>query len=256
MSLDLLGATFDIHGGGLDLQFPHHENEIAQSCCANPDGGFANVWMHNEMIQVDGKKMSKSLGNFFTVKDLLDQGVPGEVIRFVILSTHYRSPMDWTDKKVAEATATLRKWRKQVSGVTLDLSAERATDALAEDLNIAEIYMRMHSLSDQGKTVALKATGALLGLLEDGPMGDWAMERRITLEAVNVIANIRVVQPLEPVSDIAKYWENLREEKLYADSDQLKSNLAEIGINIRATKSGPEAEVTRPFDPAKLENLK
>ncbi|MBP6737642.1 MAG: cysteine--tRNA ligase, partial [Rhodobacteraceae bacterium] len=79
MSYELLGASFDIHGGGLDLQFPHHENEIAQSCCAHPGSGFAKVWMHNEMLQVEGKKMSKSLGNFFTVRDLLEQGVPGEV---------------------------------------------------------------------------------------------------------------------------------------------------------------------------------
>ena len=85
MSYELLGASFDIHGGGNDLMFPHHENEIAQSCCAYPDAGFANIWLHNEMLQVEGKKMSKSLGNFFTVRDLLDQGYAGEVIRFGII---------------------------------------------------------------------------------------------------------------------------------------------------------------------------
>ncbi len=90
--------------------FPHHENEVAQSCCAHPDGGFARVWMHNEMLQVEGKKMSKSLGNFFTVRDLLDQGVPGEVIRFVFLSTHYGKPMDWTQKKAEDATEMLIGW--------------------------------------------------------------------------------------------------------------------------------------------------
>jgi len=99
MAHDLLGESFDIHGGGNDLQFPHHENEIAQSCCAHPEGEFARYWMHNEMLQVEGKKMSKSLGNFFTVRDLLDKGIPGEVIRFVFLSTHYGKPMDWTEKK-------------------------------------------------------------------------------------------------------------------------------------------------------------
>jgi cysteinyl-tRNA synthetase len=107
MSHALLGESFDIHGGGIDLQFPHHENEIAQSCCAHPEGGFARIWMHNEMLQVEGKKMSKSLGNFFTVRDLLEQGVPGEVIRFVMLSTHYSKPMDWTEKKREEAE---RSW--------------------------------------------------------------------------------------------------------------------------------------------------
>ena len=99
MAHELLGASFDIHGGGIDLQFPHHENEIAQSCCAHPEGGFAQVWMHNEMLLVEGKKMSKSLGNFFIVRDLLDQGIPGEVIRYVFLMTHYRKPMDWTAER-------------------------------------------------------------------------------------------------------------------------------------------------------------
>ena len=95
-------------------RFPHHENEIAQSCCAHPEGSFAQIWMHNEMLQVEGKKMSKSLGNFFTVRDLLDQDINGEVIRFVLLSTHYRKPMDWTQKKADEASNTLRKWHALV----------------------------------------------------------------------------------------------------------------------------------------------
>ena len=105
MARDLLGGTFDIHGGGVDLAFPHHENEIAQSRCAHPDEAFAKVWMHNGMLNVDGAKMSKSLGNFFTVRELLDEGVPGAVARFVLLSAHYRQPIDWTRSKVDEATA-------------------------------------------------------------------------------------------------------------------------------------------------------
>ncbi len=106
MARALLGEAFDIHGGGVDLAFPHHENELAQSVCAHPDEGFARVWMHNGMLNIEGEKMSKSLGNFFTVRDLLDKGIPGEVIRFVLLSTHYRQPIDWTQAKVDEATAT------------------------------------------------------------------------------------------------------------------------------------------------------
>ena len=99
MSYELLGPSFDIHGGGIDLVFPHHENEIAQSRCAHPDGDFARYWLHNGFLNVEGEKMSKSLGNFFTVRDLLDKGIPGEVIRFVLLSTHYRQPMDWTAQR-------------------------------------------------------------------------------------------------------------------------------------------------------------
>ena len=117
MAHELLGDSFDIHGGGNDLIFPHHENEIAQSCCAHPEGRFARYWLHNEMLQVEGKKMSKSLGNFFTVRDLLDRNIPGEVIRFVLLSTHYGKPMDWTAQKAQEAEKTLRKWRTILAGI-------------------------------------------------------------------------------------------------------------------------------------------
>ncbi|MEL7126908.1 MAG: cysteine--tRNA ligase, partial [Pseudomonadota bacterium] len=133
MAHELLGETFDIHGGGNDLQFPHHENEIAQSKCAGH--GFAKVWMHNEMLQVEGKKMSKSLGNFFTVRDLLDQGVPGEVIRFVMLSTHYRKPMDWTKKKRAEAEKTLRRWVQIVGEAEAGDVPGDVFAALSDDLN-------------------------------------------------------------------------------------------------------------------------
>ncbi len=107
MAGSLFGPVFDIHGGGIDLQFPHHENEVAQSCCANHTDVMANVWMHNGFLQIEGEKMAKSLGNFFTVKDLLDTGVPGEVIRFVLLSAHYRQPLDWTEKRVEESENTL-----------------------------------------------------------------------------------------------------------------------------------------------------
>lgn len=151
MSAALLGPHFDIHGGGIDLQFPHHENEIAQSCCAHPGAGFANVWLHNEMLQVEGKKMSKSLGNFFTVRDLLDRGVPGEVIRFVMLSTHYRKPMDWTEAKAQEAEAVLRRWHGLVAGIEPATSpAPALIEALADDLNAAGAIAALHDLAGRG----------------------------------------------------------------------------------------------------------
>ena len=103
MSGTHLGQNFDIHGGGADLMFPHHENEIAQSCCAHPGSTYARFWVHNGFLTVNGEKMSKSLGNFITVKDLLDKGVHGEVIRFAFLFTHYRKPFDWNDELVSQA---------------------------------------------------------------------------------------------------------------------------------------------------------
>ncbi|MEO1579887.1 MAG: cysteine--tRNA ligase, partial [Pseudomonadota bacterium] len=174
MAHALLGDTFDIHGGGIDLQFPHHENEIAQSCCAHPQGGFARVWMHNEMLQVEGKKMSKSLGNFFTVHDLLEQGVPGEVIRFVMLSTHYRKPMDWTEKKREEAEATLRKWyglaEQAVDGADVHTGV---VEALKDDLNTHEALVQLHSLAHSEDVGALRSSLRFLGFMAD-TLPDWA----------------------------------------------------------------------------------
>ena len=238
MAADLLGDSFDIHGGGNDLTFPHHENEIAQSKCTGH--GFANVWMHNEMLQVEGKKMSKSLGNFFTVRDLLDQGVPGEVIRFVMLSTHYRKPMDWTEKKRAEAEATLRKWRSITAGVDLDLAQEHATAALSDDLNVSEVIMRMHSLAAEGKSAALRATGAMIGLLGDD-MGQWAEAPEIDLrahEAALTEARSRAMQ-----------------SKDFGPVDRLKAALIDAGVEVRMSKEGVELLPGVGFDPAKLENL-
>ncbi|MEP3636516.1 MAG: cysteine--tRNA ligase [Paracoccaceae bacterium] len=238
MAKELLGDTFDIHGGGNDLQFPHHENEIAQSKCAGH--GFANVWMHNEMLQVEGKKMSKSLGNFFTVRDLLDQGIPGEVIRFVMLSTHYRKPMDWTEKKRGDAEATLRKWREQTSGVDFDVSQEQATDALSDDLNVSEVVMRMHSLSNQGDYAALKATGMLIGLLSD-ELGEWSIEPSIDLDAyASQLADARTAAMVS---------------KDFSLVDQLKSGLIAAGVEVRMSKDGVDLVPGSSFDASKLEEL-
>ena len=158
MAHDLLGATFDIHGGGNDLQFPHHENEIAQSCCAYPESEFARYWLHNEMLQVDGKKMSKSLGNFFTVRDLLDQGYPGEVIRFVFLSTHYSKPMDWNNSKALEAKNILRKWRGLLkNNFEIAPVPEEAIKILSDDLNTAGVISLLHNYASNGEIGKLKA---------------------------------------------------------------------------------------------------
>ena len=170
MAQELLGESFDIHGGGLDLQFPHHENEIAQSACAHPEGEFARVWMHNEMLQVEGKKMSKSLGNFFTVRDLLDQGVPGEVIRFVMLMTHYRKPMDWTAEKAREAEKTLRKWRYLTMDAIAGKPSEKFVTALANGLDTPGALAVLHklyveSIGDESIASEFLTSARLLGLL-------------------------------------------------------------------------------------------
>jgi cysteinyl-tRNA synthetase len=172
MSYELLGESFDIHGGGNDLMFPHHENEIAQSCCAHPEGGFAQVWMHNEMLQVEGKKMSKSLGNFFTVHDLLEQGVPGEVIQLVMLRTHYRKPVDWTEEKRWQQQKRLSDWRRLVDGVEAGEVSQVAIEALAQDLNTHAFFTEMENLYKKGDAPTLKATGEFLGFFS-WERGEW-----------------------------------------------------------------------------------
>ena len=144
MAHELLGDSFDIHGGGNDLMFPHHENEIAQSCCAHPEGEFARYWLHNEMLQVEGKKMSKSLGNFFTVRDLLEGktefgNVTGPEIRMAFLMSHYRSPMDFSYNRLENARKALNEicenLAKLGSGVVKRLVSGRPIEAVIEHLS-------------------------------------------------------------------------------------------------------------------------
>jgi cysteinyl-tRNA synthetase len=164
MSLQHLGQTFDIHGGGQDLVFPHHENEIAQSTCAN-GAPFARIWLHNGWLMVEGEKMSKSLGNFFTVRDLLDQASSemqgGEAIRLAMLSTHYHQPFDWTAEALKQARTTLDRLYTSLRGVAgidsngyhqvpLDVLA-----ALEDDINTPLAISHLHELA----TALNKATG-------------------------------------------------------------------------------------------------
>jgi cysteinyl-tRNA synthetase len=241
MSHELLGESFDIHGGGNDLMFPHHENEIAQSCCAHPGSGFARIWMHNEMLQVEGKKMSKSLGNFFTVHDLLEEGVPGEVIRFVFLSTHYRKPMDWTAEKAREAQATLRKWYRQAEQGEGNAEPYVAVvDALSEDLNTPKAIAELHQLSQADDFPTLRATLRFLGLMADG-VPDWAARPVADLSALET----RLVQARAAAM----------QSKDFSEVDRLKAALVAAGVEVRMSKDGVELVPGAGFDAARLEGL-
>jgi cysteinyl-tRNA synthetase len=244
MSHELLGASFDIHGGGLDLQFPHHENEIAQSCCAHPEAGFAQVWMHNEMLQVEGKKMSKSLGNFFTVRDLLDQGYPGEVIRFVYLDTHYRSAMDWTVEKAAQAKQTLLKWYRQI-GLSTNNTApyQPVVDALADDMNTHEAITQCHALSNAGDFSALRGSLVLLGLMGSS-VPEWARAKGFT------DAETGLIRDLLNRRDLAK------KTKEYAKADAIRDGLRQAGVAVKDIKDAdPEIERLDTFDVNQLDAL-
>ncbi|WP_114287088.1 cysteine--tRNA ligase [Candidatus Halocynthiibacter alkanivorans] len=242
MSYELLGETFDIHGGGNDLQFPHHENEIAQSCCVHPESKFANYWLHNEMLQVEGKKMSKSLGNFFTVRDLLDQGVPGEVIRFVFLQTHYGKPMDWTDEKAKHAEATLRKWKGLVAGIEPAPSpAPELLAAIADDLNTAGAIAVMHRQAKDGAGAALRASLDFLGF-----------DPSVAVEPVTSAVSDR----LEHLRDrLETLRSNAMATKDFSEVDRLKAALVEAGFEVRISKKGVEVLASGQIDTSKLDAL-
>ena len=176
MSWRFLGETFDIHGGGSDLLFPHHENERAQSLCAFPGSGFARVWLHNGMLTVDGEKMSKSLGNFSTVRDVLARA-PAEAVRLMLLRSQYRSALDFTDAALAEARVELDRFYRALErtpGGVADVPGA-VLDALCDDLNTPLALAALHGLADdamRGDAAAaagLRAAGGLLGLLGADP---------------------------------------------------------------------------------------
>jgi cysteinyl-tRNA synthetase len=240
MAYELLGETFDIHGGGNDLTFPHHENEIAQSKCMGH--GFANVWMHNEMLQVEGKKMSKSLGNFFTVRDLLDQGVPGEVIRFVFLSTHYRKPMDWTAEKAREAENTLQKWARAAEGVSPSNDVDPGViAALSDDLNTAGVIARLHALHSEGDIPHLLSALTFMG---------------VNLNAVEARDDAAREASAALIEELLDERALARKAKDFARADALRDGFAAAGVLVKDTPEGVDWDLAPDFDPAKLEALR
>jgi cysteinyl-tRNA synthetase len=243
MSAAHLGDSFDIHGGGLDLIFPHHENEIAQSTCAHGGKPFVRYWMHNGYLTVNGEKMSKSLGNFFTVRDLLVKA-PGEAIRFYMLGTHYRQPLDWTLDGLAEAKRGLDRLYGALRGACEVRAADGETPegvraALEDDLNTPLAIARMHELATAlNKAVPdderarlkgqLVAGGALLGLLgeEVETWFKWVPEGSDAPDD-------------EAVDALVAKWDALRRDKNFAEADRLRDELLECHVSVSATPSGP-----------------
>jgi cysteinyl-tRNA synthetase len=185
MSWRYLGTDFDIHGGGGDLIFPHHENELAQSCCAFPGSRFARVWLHNGMLLVHGEKMSKSLGNFRTVRDVLDLA-PGEAIRFLLLRSHYRAAADFTEAGLVEARRELDRFYRALARHAPSFAPDFAREepaaipgpvmaALCDDLNTPAAIAALHALADRAMAgdaaaaAGLLAGGRVLGLLQAAP---------------------------------------------------------------------------------------
>jgi cysteinyl-tRNA synthetase len=167
MATTHLGNDFDIHGGGADLMFPHHENEIAQARCAHAHSHYAHLWVHNGFLTVNGEKMSKSLGNFITVKDLLDKGVKGEVIRFALLSTRYNEPLDWSEKLLSDAQKVMDKLYRKIPEPGVEGAVNNEfLEALRDNVNTPKAIAILQTIEDAAE---LQASAALLGLLQQSP---------------------------------------------------------------------------------------
>ncbi|MGE5504804.1 MAG: cysteine--tRNA ligase [Actinomycetota bacterium] len=236
MSLQHLGETFDIHGGGQDLVFPHHENEIAQSTCANGKP-FARYWLHNGYLMVEGEKMSKSLGNFFTVRELLEQA-PGEAIRLCMLSTHYHQPFDWTAEGLKQARATLDRLYTALRGAA-DVEAEGRDDApievmaaLEDDINTPLAISHLHELAtalnkatepkDKARRKgALLASGDLLGVLQQDPEA-WFRWRR-PAGAADTLSDARI-------EELIAARAAARKARDFAEADRIRKELADGGV--------------------------
>jgi len=228
---------FDIHAGGIDLVFPHHENEIAQSCCAFGSDRMANIWMHNGFLQVEGQKMSKSLGNFVTIHELLATETfggrkwPGEVLRLAMLMTHYRQPIDFTANALVEAEKTLDAWYRAVGDINAgDTSCADVLDALADDLNTSKAIAALHELraeafkGSEGARRGLKTSASLLGLLTSTE-SEWLAGK----------ARDAAVDEAEIETRIGERLSYLR-EKNFAEADRIRNELLEQGIQLKDGK--------------------
>jgi cysteinyl-tRNA synthetase len=231
MSAEHLGEVFDIHGGGIDLVFPHHENEIAQSRYGHGTDKMAQIWMHNGYLQVEGQKMSKSLGNFITIHDLLQEW-PGEAVRLAMLTTHYRQPFNWTVAGVKEAKRTLAHWYQLTQDVQpgCALSAD-VLEALGDDLNTPKALATMHELrheaakGEKGAAGCLKACAQFIGLLGQSA-SDWASWKPASIEIDEGRVERLIAARLEA-----------RQSKDFAEADRIRDELTEMGV---ALKDGPE----------------
>jgi cysteinyl-tRNA synthetase len=238
MSWKHLGETFDIHGGGIDLVFPHHENEIAQSRCVFHTPVMANYWVHNGFLQVEGEKMAKSLGNFVTIRDLLKDR-PGETMRLAMLQTHYRQPLNWTTNGLREAQRTLDLWYDLTGDAAPGLLCADVLGAVADDLNSPKAVASLHELRGEAakgsKAAAgsLKASAQLLGLLQE-TASEWAGFRpaSISIDENKVTALIAARNAARQVKD-------------FRESDRIRDELARMGVVVKDSKDGTTWEIAR-----------
>jgi len=232
-----LGPVFDIHGGGLDLIFPHHENEIAQSCCAHGTDRMAQVWLHNGFVQVEGRKMSKSEGNFVTINDILattrigGRSWPGEVVRLALLKTHYREPLDFTQARLEEALRELDRWERMARAAGLSATPEDAApdtrflDALKDDLALSAAFARVHELFDGGEAATALASLRLIGI------------EPLRADALDTASLERIAERLD-----------LLKRKEFTAADAIRNALAAEGILLKDGRDAVTGERTTSWE--------
>ena len=247
MSIHCLGSHFDIHGGGQDLQFPHHENEIAQSVCST-GGKFANIWMHNGFVRVDEEKMSKSLGNFFTIKEVLKKYQP-EVVRFFILSSHYRSPLNYSVENLDEAKSSLTRLYTALKefnsdNVSVDQDyTNQFNSYMDDDFNTPKAISLLHEIArkinrnedkthEESKRLAstLKKLGAVLGLLESEPQDFLKGKSNENKENADT----------DYINELIRQRNIARDKKDFEKADKIREQLAELDVTLEDTEDSTD----------------
>jgi cysteinyl-tRNA synthetase len=253
MSAAHLGEMFDIHGGGIDLVFPHHENEVAQSRCANGTPIMAQVWMHNGFLQVEGEKMAKSLGNFVTVHELLEgwQGYawPGEALRFNMLRTHYRQPLDWTLTGLDESHKTLWDWYGDLEGKSASSRhgvPDAVLNALLDDLNTPKVIAELHKLHSAGHWDELRAALGFLGF-----SGERAKITRIASARGEARGTGRAVGVSGEVDELIAARNAARKAKNFKEADRIRAELEAMGITLKDAKDPKTGELITTWEVAR-----
>ncbi|CAM4091573.1 cysteine--tRNA ligase [Palleronia rufa] len=271
MAAEYLGTTFDIHGGGGDLMFPHHENEIAQSVCAHGGAPMARVWLHNEMLLVDGRKMSKSLGNFFTVRELLEKKFRGPVIRWVLMSAKYSSVLEWSGDKLREASIELEKYATVTRGLSPGQVPPGIVEALSNDLNTPQAVSYIRKFFAEGDYDSLISGLAFLGIkirptseigrrsvqevtdqyLEAPLLGaegffknlrnlqtDFYPEYKVVHPDQAILLNVFKAARNAGIADMVESYRNARARKDFDTADRLREEAAQLGFQIIVTPEG------------------
>ncbi|MFZ1107283.1 MAG: cysteine--tRNA ligase [Rhodomicrobium sp.] len=247
-----LGEVFDIHGGGIDLLFPHHENEVAQSTCAHGTKIMANIWMHNGHLQVEGQKMSKSLGNFVTIRDIASKGrMSAAASRLAMLSTQYRQPMDWTAEKVREAAHALGKFASLVEGwgPRSGLIDKRIAEPLLDDLNTPGAIAGLHEVANEAaaapdaqRAQCLDSIANALDVLGFGGFRDFTADAWAREQVSVDVAKVEALRDERLAARKARNW---------AEADRIRDELSAMGISLKDAKNPTSGEIETTWEIAR-----